>query len=232
MPEQYTLEIAVSLPGGRLASLGGTPARRATTLDQIRELRAHLLYARGRRPAFQSPTGRYVDPDPADEHAYHVVAADRSGALIGCIRLAKAELLRPSAVHAHLGDRAARVVADVDATPSQILEAGRFTVAEDRRGQGLAAVLILACIALAQRVGRPVIWGISGTRDRQHLLFQRFGSRVLTDSTAYVSKYDDELCVGVFDRRTLGSEFNTAITRLCGVLFTDSQTNRPEGRDT
>lgn len=187
---------------GAMTTRGAGRATGMTSLEEIRAFRARLLYDNGRRPAFRLPSGDYADPDPVDERAYHVVARDGRGGLVGCVRLAKVELMCPSAVEAHLGyERAARLISDLAVPRSRIVELGRLAVTKEHRGQSLTPVMLIGCVALSRHLDHQVLWGLSGTRDRQHRLFDRLGSRMVPDSTAYVPKYDDELCVHILDQR-------------------------------
>jgi predicted GNAT family N-acyltransferase len=199
---------APSLPGGLTPATPGF----AEAVEEIRTFRAGVLYAGGRRPEFRTPSGAYVDQDELDAVAYHVAGRDRDGELAACMRMAPAELAVTSAVEAHLGaERAARLAASLAVAPAQILEVGRMAVAERYRRQSLAVVVVLAGLVLTRRVGRRLVWGTAGMRDHQHLFFARFGCAVLTDTAAYVPRYDDELCVVVNDVSRLPDDLDEAL---------------------
>jgi GNAT superfamily N-acetyltransferase len=204
----------------------GMPRDFGPAVDELRIFRAEILYAAGRRPYFRAEGGGFGDSEEADAHAYHITCRDRGGALVGCLRLAPGDLLRSSAVEAHLGpEETERLIRELDIDRTQLLEAGRLVVAADRRRQGVAAAILLVALVLARRIGRPVIWGTSGERDGQHRYFARVGSSVLPGSSKYVPIYDDNVCVVVHDQRFLAPLIDQAIEMAeCDIFDTNGET--------
>jgi hypothetical protein len=56
-------------------------------LKNIGVLRGRALFDNGRRPGFRTPDGGFLDPDPIDAHAFHILACDgaRLVGACGCI---------------------------------------------------------------------------------------------------------------------------------------------------
>ncbi|OXM40422.1 ubiquitin activation protein, partial [Amycolatopsis thailandensis] len=71
-------------PWNVTAFLGADPC----LLDSVRELRARILFDRGRRPAFRRADGSHADDQDLDFGAWHFVARQRpDGPPLGYIRL-------------------------------------------------------------------------------------------------------------------------------------------------
>ena len=200
-----TFRVEIQVPVDAEQFSGVSSSRRfEPAVQEIRAFRAEILYAAGRRPFFRSANGGFADSEEADTHAYHITCRDKSGGLLGCLRLARPDLLRSSAVEAHLGPkRAARLVRELGIDRTRLLEAGRLVVAADQRRQGVAAAILLTALVLGRWTGRPVIWATAGERDGQNSYFTRFGSSVLPGSSRYVPVYDDTVCVVTHDQRLL-----------------------------
>jgi predicted N-acetyltransferase YhbS len=209
-----SLGIKVYFPGG------GSEAGLLAAIAAVRAFRAEIYYAGGRRPSFRAPDGRFVDPDDADLRAYHIVCRDDDGVLVGCLRAVPGELLSSSPVEAHLGaGQAAELIAGLGIGRSGLLEGGRLAVTAARRHRGVAAALMMVTLALAVHVGRPVIWGTAGEGEGQYRFFTRFGYRVLPGSSAYVPKYDENLCVVVHDQRDAAPPVAEAVRRVERSVF-------------
>jgi predicted GNAT family N-acyltransferase len=186
----------------------------------VRAFRAEIYYAGGRRPSFRAPDGRFVDPDDADLRACHIICRDDAGVLVGCLRAAPAESLSSSMVEAHLGaGRAAELIAGLGIDRTGLLEGGRLAVTATRRHRGVAAALMMVTLALAEHIGRPVIWGTAGEGEGQDQFFTRFGYRVLPGGSAYVRKYDENLCVVVHDQRDAAPRVAEAILMVGRSVF-------------
>jgi len=186
----------------------------------VRAFRAEIYHGGGRRPSFQAPDGRFVDPDEADLSSYHIVCRDREGVLLGVLRAAPAELLSSSPVEAHLGPgRTAELLAELGIDRTGLLEGGRLAVTATRRRSGVAAALMTVLLALAMHIGRPAIWGTAGEGDGQYRFFTRFGYRVVPGSSAYVPTYDENLCVVVHDQRAAATPVTEAIATVERSVF-------------
>lgn len=60
-------------------------------LVELRECRARIAWNSGRRPDFRQTDGTFVDPDPHDLRAYHLMVRTDAGELIACCRYAPLE---------------------------------------------------------------------------------------------------------------------------------------------
>lgn len=204
VPGLYRIEIYVR--GGAGPFPEAMPSSRfAPAVHEIRAFRAEVFYAGGRRPGFQAPDGSFTDREAADWHSCHVVCRNAAGEVVGCLRLTPAEHAENSAVLGHLGQGwAAELRREHKIDQHRMWEAGRLAVSAGQRRQGVAAVILLAALALGRRISRPVIWATSGERDGQHRYFTRFGAWVLPESSQYVAKYEDNVCVVIHDQRRFG----------------------------
>jgi hypothetical protein len=55
-------------------------------LAEVRVLRGSVLFDSGKRPAFRTLDGAFLDLDPIDVHAFHILTYD-GATLVGCVRL-------------------------------------------------------------------------------------------------------------------------------------------------
>jgi hypothetical protein len=55
-------------------------------LAEVMMLRGRVLFDSGKRPAFGTPDGAFLDPDPIDVHAFHILTYD-GATLVGRVRL-------------------------------------------------------------------------------------------------------------------------------------------------
>lgn len=197
----FTLKVHVPPSVPELAGAGDS-ADFATALEQIRAFRAEVFYDDGRRPSFRGADGVFRDVEDIDEYACHIVCRDPAGDVIGCMRVARADLLRSSAVAEHLGEeRSEKEIRDLGLEKSQVMEVGRLAVASDQRRRGVARALLMTSHVLACRLGCLVMWGTAGQGDGQDKYLSKFSSGVLADSSATVAKYEDEACVVIHDHR-------------------------------
>jgi GNAT superfamily N-acetyltransferase len=198
----------------------GTEDGLLAAIAAVRAFRAEIYYADGRRPSFRAPDGRFVDPDETDLRAYHIVCRDREGVLLGCLRAAPGESLGSSQVEAHLGPgRTAALIRELGIDRTALFEGGRLAVTATRRHRGVAAALMMVLSALALHLGRPVIWGTAGEGDGQDRFFTRFGYHVVPGSSAFVPKYDEDLCVVVLDQRDAAPQVADAIRMVERSVF-------------
>lgn len=197
-------------------------------VEMIRAFRAEVYFADGGRPSFRGPDGRFADPDEADLHSYHIVCRDQNGVIAGCLRLGRADLLGFSAVRARLGpEGAAHLLGELGIGPAQLFEGAGLAVTVTRRLQGVAAALVLAALALARHVQRPVIWATAGEGEGQYRVLTGLGFRVLPGSSAYVPRYCESTCVVVHDQRSAAPPAHQAILLAEQALFGDSQAALP-----
>ncbi|MBL7498105.1 GNAT family N-acetyltransferase [Frankia sp. CNm7] len=174
-----------------------------TTLAALRAFRAEVLWSDGRRPAFRSPDNQFVDADESDPDAFHLALRDRAdGTLVGYVRAIPAERCALSSPERLIGaGPVSAALAAHGATRADILDTGRLVVAGGRRGKGTAPLLVAALVALGRDVDRPMMLCAAGTRDGQHLLYQRLGYTPMTSCRVPSDRYDDDMCPMLRDAR-------------------------------
>lgn len=197
----FTVAVHVPPTVPELAAVGDG-AEFDSALEQIRAFRAEVFYDNGRRPSFRGADGLFRDVEDIDEHACHIVCRDPDGAIAGCLRVARADLIPSSAVVEHLGaERTEQEMRALGLGPSRFMEVGRLAVDSGQRRRGVARALLMTSHVLACRLGCLVMWGTAGQGDGQDKYLSKFSSGVLPDSSAKVAKYEDEACVVVHDHR-------------------------------
>lgn len=144
-------------------------------MAQLRSFRARVLYDDGLRPRFRDLSGEFVDPDPLDLHAQHIVAS-AEGELVGCIRLIPMLDTPPGTIAGLLGqDGLRRVFSVVGAQPSDTAEVGGWAVAPQRRRSGHGIELAATAVALARKLGFRWVLSAVGTKDGQDRLLASQG---------------------------------------------------------
>jgi predicted N-acetyltransferase YhbS len=102
-------------------------------------------------------------------------------------------------------------------------------VTATRRRHGVAAALMMVNLGLARHIGRPVVWGTAGDVQGQYRFFTRFGYRVLPGSSAYVPRYDENVCVVVHDQRAAAPQVTEAIGMVERSAFGTGGPGGPDG---
>jgi hypothetical protein len=166
-------------------------------IGEVRRFRGEVIWDGGRRPAFRTVDGAFVDPHPADVDSYHLVVrttVERS--MIGCVTAAPLESLSESAVVRWSPVLSARLLDERGVDESSVLEGARLVVAPGWRGRRLGLLLILGAAALGQVAGRRLTWATVGTRQNQHRLCQAAGWRERVEfGRRPAPELDDTLCV-------------------------------------
>ncbi|WP_410586447.1 GNAT family N-acetyltransferase [Amycolatopsis sp. lyj-23] len=179
-------------------------ARSATTqepsepdwLSNIRSFRARVLWSRGRRPAFRTADGRFVDADTHDTSAYHLVLREPArGDILACVRCAPLERLRSSRVRSLAPEAASQLLRGAEISDSDVLEGARLVVEPTWQRSGLGSRLLVAETALAQLLGRRLVWGTMGCRQGQDRFFAKFGRTPLGEQRFTLPQYDDEVVI-------------------------------------
>ena len=165
-------------------------------LDEISELRGHVLYENGRRPAFRLPTGRFADPDPLDPHAYHIVAR-KDGKSIGCVRNVPVIDGVTCLTERLLGEtRFAEMIAAFGLERKGAVETSRWMVDPNFRSLRIGVLLAAGAVASARACGFELLFCSVGTRDRQDRVLSRLGLRLVPELPLIpVPEFNDELCV-------------------------------------
>jgi hypothetical protein len=157
----------------------------ALTLDwlaEVRALRGKALFDGGKRPAFKTEEGVFLDPDPIDFHAFHILACDEEK-LVGCVRVYHLDRDGLACVAEKiLGETKYR---QLFGQAEEIVEIGRWVVDPDygatNRDFGLCVQLAAASGALARAIGevsgtlRGYAICAAGTKNRQDAVLVRMG---------------------------------------------------------
>ncbi len=173
-------------------------------LNDVRSLRGLVLFDNGRRPHFRTEDGRFVDPDPIDLYAHHILAYDGSR-LVGCVRVYRLAVNGPSCVTEEvLGDISfSRFLRGLGTQRTDTVEIGRWIVdPEYRRNGRLGTRLAAASAALAAALGsgsvvqqRAVICSV-GTGDQQDSMLRRVGlASVPAAQAVECPNFSDDVCV-------------------------------------
>jgi hypothetical protein len=186
-------------------------------LGEVRVLRGRVLFDSGKRPAFRTPDGAFLDPDPIDVHAFHILTYD-CAKLVGCVRLYHLDPDGPACITEEiLGEKTfSQMLQTLDARRSDILEVGRWIVDPDyrvtNRDFGLSIQLAAASAALANALGkasgklRGFVICAAGTKDRQDMMLTGFGMAPVSGiDPVYWEDYKDEvriLCCSQTQRLT------------------------------
>jgi hypothetical protein len=167
----------------------------AADVERLRELRARILFDRGRRPDFRAADGRHVDDQDLDFGAWHFVATAASGGEpLGYVRLAPPELHASFQSRAFLGaDAYQRLLDEHGLDPARVYEHSRLVVEHRARKLGLGIHLNATAIAAARCLGAVAMTGTSGTKDGQDLFHERFGFRPVPGTRRYVDRYTEDV---------------------------------------
>ncbi|MFC0435341.1 ThiF family adenylyltransferase [Kutzneria buriramensis] len=171
-----------------LAPRDGDPA----LLDSIRELRARILFDRGRRPAFARG-----DDQNLDFGAWHFIAQrEPDGPPLGYIRLSTPATGDLFQSRAYLGAaRYEALLRSEGVAARDTFEHSRLVVEHRARKLGLGLYLNAMAIAAAHHLGAKAMIGTSGTKDGQDHFHERFGFRSMPGTRAYVEQYTEDVVV-------------------------------------
>ena len=166
-------------------------------LDGLEAFRARVLYDGGRRPNFKTADGRFVDDDPVDLDAYHVIASSDDG-IAGCFRVVPLATSQTALSERLLGAEGLdRTLARLGVVRAQATEGGGWAVDPSFRRQGLGVRLLATGVAVAERLGLEVMLGPSGVRDGQYRTLAKIGWRPVPGLRLMpVPKLADEICIG------------------------------------
>jgi hypothetical protein len=208
-----------SLRGIATASSDGHPL-----LSALQRLRAHICVREGVvLPAELSADGRHVQA--ADDSSWHIVCADNSGAVHGCVRyhlhspdvkfrdlcvaqsgLGKSPRWRPA-----LQDAVTRELAIARRKRLGYVEVGAWVVAEDLRCSNEAVRMVMAVYALAQAMGGALGIATATTRHNSALMLHRLGGELLDLPTYYDHRYRSSMRVLKFDSSRPNEKYLNAI---------------------
>jgi hypothetical protein len=147
-------------------------------LRELRQMRGRVIYIeRGRDASFLSPDGDYLDADPFDSDAYHILlrAGER---LVGCARVSLLRDDKPGYIATLLGrEQLAEVLNTIGATWAQSCEASRWVVAPQFRNLGLGPRVVATAWALARSLELRTAFVLAGTQHGQDQMLCRMGAQ-------------------------------------------------------
>lgn len=156
-------------------------------LDDVRSLRGAAFFDDGRRPKFKSDDGRFVDSDPIDFFAWHLLAY--AGArLVGCVRVYPMTGDGPPCLTELLvgTEQFSKMLYGLDKRRDNTIEIGRWVVDPALRAKGSlapgigvqlaagAGSLALALVKQSEESNGVAIFS-AGSRDRQFQMLSRLG---------------------------------------------------------
>ncbi|MFI5642513.1 GNAT family N-acetyltransferase [Streptomyces goshikiensis] len=197
--------------------MGPEEAGAAESVALIRELRARILFDRGRRPDFRTADGSYADDQDLDFGAWHFIARRKAGGRpLGYVRLSTPETGELFQTRAYLGARRyEEVLREYGFGVAETFEHSRLVVEHRARKLGLGVYLNAFAIAAARRLGAKAMIGTSGTADGQDRFHERFGFRPLPGTRRYVERYTEDVLIMLYQtaaRQT--GEYADVIERL------------------
>lgn len=165
-------------------------------LDEVETFRARMFYDKGRRPCFRADDGQFVDPDPADLQAYHVIASSDDG-LVGCFRVMPLQDGTSGLCERLLGTAGLEdVLARLGVDRAKASEGGGWVVDPSYRRQGLGVRILATGVAVAERLGLKIMLGAVGVRYGQYCLAARLGWRPVPGIDPLPApEFADEVCL-------------------------------------
>jgi len=191
-------------------------------LDSVRELRARILFDRGRRPAFLGPQGVHADAQDLDHGAWHFIARrEPNGPPLGYVRLCPAQIGDLFQSRAFMGPEAYERLLAAEGYPvSSVFEHSRLVVEHRARKLGLGVYLNAWAIAAAHELGAQAMIGTSGTKDGQDLFHARFGFLPVPGTRRYVEQYTEDVVI-LLHRTADGAGEHTGLVDRLRPKFAD-----------
>lgn len=185
-------------------------------IEAMRELRARILFDRGRRPAFLDPAGVPVDDQDLDFGAWHFVARrEPDGPALGYVRLCPPTLGGLFQSRAYLGtQRYESLLAQDGLAADGVFEHSRLVVEHRARKLGLGLYLNAVAIAAARHLGAKAMIGTSGTKDGQDHFHERFGFRPVPGTRSYVEQYTEDVVIMMYRPEEGAGEYTDLVDRL------------------
>jgi hypothetical protein len=177
-------------------------------VEDVRSLRGATLFDNGRRPHFKTIDGSYVDADPIDLHAWHVLAY-AGNSLVGCVRVYPlAGGGPPCLTELLLGEeRFTKMLRKLGKHRDNAIEVGRWVAAPAPQVQGSlapgigvqlaagAGALAFALVNQAEDENGVAIFS-AGSRNKQYLTLSRLGLKPVSGIEPVASnEYDDMIRV-------------------------------------
>ena len=192
-------------------------------LQEIRRLRARILFDQGRRPAFRSRAGDRTDEQPQDSGAWHFTARRRRDGIHGP-PLGYVRLLTPATASLYQSREflgAARydeVLRSEGLHDDAVFEHSRLVVEHRARKLGLGLHLNALAVAAAHELGAAAMIGTSGTADGQDRFHARFGFHPVPGTRRYAEKYTEDVVI-LLHRVDQGAGEYTALVDDYRLLF-------------
>jgi GNAT acetyltransferase-like protein len=163
-------------------------------------MRGRVLHAGGRRPQYRQADGSFLDQDPLDRCAYHILLRS-SAYLIGCIRVVPLTSVPTCGTESLLGhQRFEHLLVNIGTTRDRAGEVGRWIVAPEYSRFRMGLRLISGVGALSKWLGLETVIANVGTRDGQAEILMRAGGRRVPGLSPIKSQeYNDDLVVLTFD---------------------------------
>ncbi|WP_330294385.1 GNAT family N-acetyltransferase [Streptomyces sp. NBC_00503] len=188
----------------------------AESVGLVRELRARILFDRGRRPDFRAADGSYADSQELDFGAWHFIARrEADGRPLGYVRLSTPQTGELFQTRAYLGaGRYEEVLREYGLGVAETFEHSRLVVEHQARKLGLGVYLNAFAIAAARCLGAKAMIGTSGTADGQDRFHERFGFRPVPGTRRYVEHYTEDVVIMLYRAAQRAGEYADLIERL------------------
>ncbi|WP_329275526.1 GNAT family N-acetyltransferase [Streptomyces sp. NBC_01451] len=192
----------------------------AGVVGRIRELRARILFDRGRRPDFRTTDGGYADEQELDFGAWHFVGSrEADGHPLGYVRLSTPETGELFQSRSYLGaERYEEVLREHGLGVAETFEHSRLVVEHQARKLGLGVHLNAFAIAAARSLGAKAMIGTSGTADGQDRFHERFGFRPVPGTRRYVEQYTEDVMIMLYRAAAPGGEYSGLVEELEDVF--------------
>jgi hypothetical protein len=147
-------------------------------LKELQKMRGRVFYTeRGQDGSFLSPNGEYIDADPFDSDAYHILLRAAEGP-VACARVSLLQNSKPGLIATLLGrEQLAQVLNCCGTTWAESCEASRWVVAPEFRNSGLGPRVVAASWALARYLELRTAFVLAGTRFGQDKMLCRMGAQ-------------------------------------------------------
>lgn len=193
-------------------------------LAELRQFRGRVLYADGRRPSFQKKDGTFDDADDGmDRVSRHVTVRSENSGLVACTRINPICPAVKSSIESIFGDKELDLVlAEVNVSREDALEAGRWLVIPEYRRSGLGTKLLMAYWAVGRWIGAKIIFGTAGVRDGQTRMIGRHGGELVNSVPPKTSaEYNDEIQITYFNLANPPPELRSPIRAASALLKID-----------
>ncbi|WP_343242909.1 ThiF family adenylyltransferase [Streptomyces sp. SID12501] len=205
----------------------------AGLVGRIRELRARILFDRGRRPDFRTADGGYADEQELDFGAWHFIGRRETDSHpLGYVRLSTPETGELFQTRSYLGaERYEEVLREHGLGVAETFEHSRLVVEHQARKLGLGVHLNAFAIAAARCLGAKAMIGTSGTADGQDRFHERFGFRPVPGTRRYVERYTEDVMIMLYRAAAPGGEYSGLVEQLEDVFPSATVSARQAGLD-